>query len=258
MYGYRRQDIGATRFYTAPSIRFAMQQMEEFDAALRAAIMAGGDQAVQFIRKAADGTVIPCSPNRIMIANTITLKPGKRLVPVGFQSGYRTGKQGIGAIITALDKQVADLCGYNANQPVTISLATAFDLLDQIASTLFFEEEDAPEFDWEGAKAALGHLANQHPIESERGQVLLWAANKRASGRMASIGSHAKYIETPDSEKTEGQLAEKYAIERPILFLLRQDGRQEKGWRDTPFYWPVIRAQTKTHTAIYTSATLDR
>jgi hypothetical protein len=257
MYGYRRRDLGATRFYTAPSIRFAMQQMEEFDAALRTAVEAGGDQAVQFIRKAADGSVIPCSPNKIMIANTMTLKPGKRLVPIGFQSGYRTGKHGIGETIEAIDEQVAGLCGYNAYQPVPIPLSTAFDLLDQIATTLFFEDDDAPEFDWEGAKAALAHLSNQHPTESERGKVLLWAATDRDSGRLASLGSHAKYIETPDSEKTEGQLAEKYAVDRPILFLLRQNGRAEKDWRDTPFYWPVIRAQIKTPTSIYTSATLD-
>lgn len=257
MYGYRRQDLGATRFYTAPSIRFAMQQMEDFDAALRAAIEAGGDQAVQFIRKAADGSVIPCSPNKILIANTMTLKPGKRLVPIGFQSGYRTGKHGIASTIDALDQRVEKLCGYNGYQPVPVPLSTAFDLLDQIATTLVFEDDDAPEFDWEGAKAALAHLANQHSIEAERGQVLLWAAKDRDSARLASQGSHAKYIETPDSEKTEGQLALKYAVDRPILFLLRQNGRAAKDWRDTPFYWPVIRAQLKTPTAIYTSATID-
>jgi hypothetical protein len=41
------------------------------------------------------------------------------------------------------------------------------------------------------------------------------------------------------------------------LFLLRQDGDSAKGWRDTPFYWPVIRAQAKTPTAIYTAETTD-
>jgi hypothetical protein len=58
--------------------------------------------------------------------------------------------------------------------------------------------------------------------------------------------------ETPDSEKSEGQLAKTHAIDHPILFLLRQDGTAVKGWRDTPFYWPVVRAQSNTPTAIYT------
>jgi hypothetical protein len=99
------------------------------------------------------------------------------------------------------------------------------------------------------------HLCNQHPTPSERGQVLLWAADGRESSRTASGGSHATYIETPDSEKTEGQLAAQYAIHHPILFLLRQNGAEDKGWRDTPFYWPLIRAQKNSPTAIYTAET---
>ena len=43
----------------------------------------------------------------------------------------------------------------------------------------------------------------------------------------------------------------------PMLFLLRQNGSEDKGWRGTPFYWPVIRAQQKTPTAIYTAETVD-
>jgi hypothetical protein len=74
---------------------------------------------------------------------------------------------------------------------------------------------------------------------------------------LAGASSHATYIETPDSEKTEGLIAKEYAIDYPILFLLRQNGSADKGWRDTPFYWPVIRAQATTPTAIYTAKTTD-
>jgi hypothetical protein len=48
-----------------------------------------------------------------------------------------------------------------------------------------------------------------------------------------------------------------HAIDHPILFLLRQNGSAEKGWRDTPFYWPVIRAQSNAPTAIYTAETVE-
>jgi len=41
------------------------------------------------------------------------------------------------------------------------------------------------------------------------------------------------------------------------MFLLRQDGKQEKGWRDTEFYWPVVRAQQNAPTTIYTVESLD-
>jgi len=257
MYGYRRADLAVTRFYTSNVIRFAMSQMEEFDASLRAAIESGGDQAVQFIRKAADGTIVPCSPNKILVATTQTLRPYKRILPIGFQTGYKTGANGIGHIIKSLDEQVAQICGFNTAAPKLIPVETAIDLLKQIKQTMEFPEDDAPSFDWDGAIAALAHLCHQHPVASERGKVLVWAAEGRDSARLASAGSHATYIETPDSEKTEGELTKLHAINHPILFLLRQNGSESQGWRGTPFYWPVIRAQRQTPTAVYTAETND-
>ncbi|WP_216840707.1 hypothetical protein [Dyella sp. S184] len=136
-------------------------------------------------------------------------------------------------------------------------MEAALDLLWMISPTLEFPEDDAPEFNWVAAEAVLTHLSQQHPDKSKRGKVLLWAAEGRNSARLAGAGSHAKYIETPDSEKTEGQVAKTYAIDQPILFLLRQEGSTEKGWRGTPFYWPVTRAQKNTPTAIYAAETID-
>ena len=255
MYGFRRGDLAVTRFYTSNVIRAAMFQMEEFDESLRAAIDAGGDQAVQFIRKAPDGAIVPCSPNKILVATTQTLRPFRRILPKGFQSGYKTGANGIGNTIKSLDVEVETLCGFNSSVPKLVPVATVIALLDRIKTTLEFPDDEAPKFDWDAANAALAHLCNQNPDPAERGQVLLWAADGRESSRMASGGSHATYIETPDSEKTEGQLAQQYAINHPILFLLRQNGAEEKGWRGTPFYWPVIRAQKFTPTVIYTAET---
>ncbi|MGY0619876.1 Z1 domain-containing protein [Lysobacter sp. A378] len=257
MYGYRRNDLAVTRFYTSLPIRYAMQQMEEFDSSLRSAIEAGGDKAVQFIRRAQNGSIIPCSPNKILVSTAQTLRPFKRMLPIGFQTGYRTGATGIGKKIEHIDARVAELCGFGADEPVLIDVGTAYELLRSIKPTLEFPDDDAPSFDWNAAEAVLAHLSQQHPEKSERGKVLLWAANNRNSARLAGAGSHAKYIETPDSEKTEGDLTRSFAIDYPILFLLRQNGAASKGWRDTPFYWPVVRAQKNTPTAIYAAETID-
>jgi hypothetical protein len=257
MYGYRRPDLAVTRFYTSKAIRYAMAQMEEFDASLRATVEAGGDRAIQFIRKAANGTIVPCSPNKILVATTQTLRPHKRILPIGFQSGYRTGANGIGKAIEALDERIEKLCGFNSAKPTLVNLDVAVSLLGQIEPTLEFPEGDAPPFDWDAAKAALTHLSQQAAQLADRGKVFLWAANGRNSSRLASESSHATYIETPDSERTEGQIAKAYAVNQPILFLLRQNGAEEKGWRGTPFYWPVIRAQDQTPVAIYTAETID-
>lgn len=256
MYGYRRPDLAVTRFYTSPAIRYSMFQMEEFDASLRNAIEAGGERGVKFIRRANDGSIVPCSPNKILVATTQTIRPLKRILPIGFQTGHRTGANGIGSAIDAIDDKLVHLCGFNSDAPRLVSLQTALDLLVQIEPTLHTEDDALP-FDWNAARAALSHLAQQHPDPSERGQVLLWAARDRHSARMASESSHATYIETPDSEKTEGKLAREHAILHPILFLLRQEGEEAKGWLGTPFYWPVIRAQTKAPTVVYTAETIS-
>jgi hypothetical protein len=258
MYGYRRDDLAVTRFYTSPPIRSAMQQMEEFDASLRAAIEAGGDKAVQFIRQAQNGSIIPCSPNKILVSTTQTLRPNKRLLPIGFQTGYRTGANGMGKAIERLDAKVSDLIEFDAERPVLVPVSIALELLQLIEPTLHFDdEEDAAPFEWDAARAALAHLSAQHPDPSQRGKVWLWVARDRNSSRMAGEGSHAKFVETPDSAKTEGRLAAQYAVDQPILFLLRQNGKAELGWRDAPFYWPVIRAQFNTPTAIFAVDVID-
>lgn len=261
MYGYRREDLGVTRFHTSNSIWYAMSQMEEFDVCLRRAIESGGDGAIQFIRKARDGSIVPCSPNKILIASTQTLRPHKRILPIGFQSGYRTGRNGISSLIDEIDSFVESTCGFStgksSDKPVLVPLVQALDLLSKIERTLEFPDDNAPEFDWDSARAALSHLAQQPSKLQDKGKVLLWAARNRNSARMASASSHATYIETPDSEKTEGRIARAHANRHPILFMLRQNGDIEKGWRGTPFYWPVIRAQGQTPTAIYTADTIS-
>lgn len=254
MYGYRKPYLGITRFYTSSIIRDAMFKMEEFDSALRGTIEKGGNQSIQFIHKDNAGKITPCSPNKILISNTQTLKPGTRILPIGFQSGYRTH---ISKIIESLDLEIQKLCGFNSKMPVKTSLEKAISLLKKIESTLVEDEESLP-FNWEVAYTTLEYLAKLKSKENEHPTVWVWAAKDRDIGRKVAETSHTynNFNENPDS-KTEASLAVKYALDQPILFLLRQNGTEQQGWRDTPFYWPVIRAQTSTPVSIYAIDTCE-
>ena len=257
MYGYRRKDLSVTRFYTSNAIRQTMFEMEEFDSSLRNSIEQsqkhGGDDSVQFIRRASNGTIVPCSPNKILIATTQTLRPFRRILPVGFQSGYKTT---ISATINEIDHIIAQNGGFGANEPVSIPLATALELLTKIESTLNWDKtEDAPAFDWSAIRASLTHLAAQNAAGT--GTVLLWAADNRKIARFRTQQGEQGFSDSPDTPKTEGAMARRCAIDEPILFLLRQNGKKDKGWRDTAFYWPVIQAQANTPTSIYTAETTD-
>lgn len=92
MFGYRLlEDLAVTRFYTTSIIYDVMKKIHEFDSALRQAFENGGhDKGVVFIQKDPKNKIIPCSPNKILLSRTTALKPLKRLLPVGFQTGYKT------------------------------------------------------------------------------------------------------------------------------------------------------------------------
>lgn len=257
MYGYRRKDLAVTRFYTTPQIRNSMAQMDQFDTLLREAIEKGGTHAaVQFIHKSADGRIIPCSPQKILASSTQTLRSKRRILPVGFQSGHAGGNRPIRPTIEALDREIAQLCGFDSKEPVLVDVAVAEELLRKIEPTLRFEDDDAPKFDWETARAALRYLSTLSNDPALNGKVFLWATKDRELARCSNAGPLVLYANNPDS-KTEKDLADTFAIDTPMLFLIGQKGEEAKGWRGTPFYWPVIRAQTNTPSAIYTAKTIS-
>ncbi len=253
MYGFRQADLAVTRFYTSPAIRHAMSQMEDFDSSLRDTIAAGGDRAVQFIRTATDGTIVPCSPNKILLASTQTIRPHKRILPLGFQSGFATGDHGIRKTVEGIDAMVENAGGFASKKPHLVPLKVAVAFLEEIRKTLLFDDGEAPPLDWDSALAALTHLSHQPPDQEQRGQVWLQAERGRDMARHIGQGVFA---DAPDS-KGEEKVAHTFAIDHPILFLLRQEGTKGKGWNGTPFYWPVIRAQKNTPTAIYAADTID-
>jgi len=48
-------------------------------------------------------------------------------------------------------------------------------------------------------------------------------------------------------------IARKIVGHQPILVLSRQDGREEDGWRGTPFWWPVLIAPAQAAPSIFAS-----
>jgi hypothetical protein len=59
----------------------------------------------------------------------------------------------------------------------------------------------------------------------------------------------------PDTIRTEGAVARQFAIDTPMLMVIRQNGGVDKGWNGTPFYWPVIVARQNTRMAIFAHET---
>lgn len=253
MYGYRpHEDLTVTRFYTEPSIYDAMRRMHESDSALREAIEQNPEQKVVFIEGAPGGSVIPCNPNKILISATTTLKPHKRLLPVGFQTDYKVRTVPVTEQVDALLHEVHPKGA--GKEPFKIPTTLAHKIMSLLESVLLMEEEEGYTFDWTGAHAALDYLAGRSPDRSNIW--CLWATD-RNNARLAGIGSHTVYVATPDTATTEGAIAREYAKDTPMLMLFRQNGSEDKGWRGAPFYWPLLWTPASTPIAIYANETAE-
>jgi hypothetical protein len=255
MFGFRPiEDLTVTRFYTEPQIYTAMQRMHESDVALRESIEQDPDRPVIFIRKDAGGQVLPCSPNKILLSNTTTLRPFKRILPVGFQADFAVRTR---PAVAEIDEFVARLGdGRDLEEAFTISLVDALRILQLIEPTLLMQDDEGFTFDWIAARAALTYLAQQADDHARRGTVWCLVRTNRNLSRRVSAASHAVYSDAPDTARSEGAVARQVAIDRPMLMLIRQNGREEEGWRGTPFYWPVIVAQQNVRTAIFAHETM--
>ncbi|RBP45216.1 Z1 domain-containing protein [Roseimicrobium gellanilyticum] len=248
MYGFRpREDVAVTRFYTAATTYDAMRRMQESDNALRRALEAPGDQSVIFIQKASDGTVVPCSPNKILLSNVATVRPHKRLLPVGFQSGYKTR---ISAVILRIDSILAGHWQASSPEaPFTVPLAVALEVVELAYSALEFEEPGYSS-NKDELIGALAYLSQNSQEPSERGLVwVIW----RGEREVVRIRPSGRFTNAPDSQHREGKIAREVATHIPALLMLRQQGREEQGqgWRGTPFYWPVVLTPGDTKTAIF-------
>jgi len=253
MFGFRPlQDLAVTRFYTEPTIYVAMQRMHESDVALREALAKNPEQPVVFIQKAPGNGVQPCSPNKIALSRTTTLKPHKRILPVGFQTLAKTNLK---PITEKLNKALTTLVGSEAiDMPMLIDVEQAIGLLDLAEPA--FEFDEGYSFDWEAARSSLTYLAGLNK-SGETNKVWLMTYIDRNVSRLAGETSHAEYIE-PDSTRTEGKVRKEFALDNPILIFIRQNGNEEpQGWRGGAFWWPVISAQQNTPTAIFAHETLN-
>lgn len=243
MYGARSTaDLAVTRFYAPQHVYQVMKRIHEFDAALREAFESGAhDSGVYFIQKDASNRLIPCSPNKLLFSDVVSIRPGRRLVLSGFQTVYKThGAKNLEALDARIKKLVA-----SREDPVLIDTAEGVELL-KLAYANFQFDEDTDD-DREAHIAALEHLSRTCKRSNLKGKVWLLVARDRNVARYREEG---RFSNAPDT-KQQKDLARTKAEDIPVLMLLRQNGDEAKGWRGLPFWWPVIMTPRSGVTAIF-------
>ncbi len=243
MYGARsKADLAVTRFYAPQHVYQVMRRIHEFDAALREAFESGAhDSGVYFIQKDASSRLIPCSPNKLLFSDVVSIRPGRRLVLSGFQTVSKSrGTENL----KAMDGRVENLVD-SAQEPVLIDVSEGVELLKLAYAN--FEFDDSTDDDREAHIAALEHLARTSKKPQLKGKVWLLAAKDRNVARYREEG---RFSNAPDTKQQKDSALAK-AEHIPVLMLLRQNGDEAKGWRNLPFWWPVIMTPRTGITAVF-------
>ncbi|MDP3763384.1 MAG: Z1 domain-containing protein [bacterium] len=246
MYGDRPpEDLAVTRFYTTKNIYDVMKRIHEFDSALREAFENGAhDRGVYFISQDENGQISPCSPNKVLLSNILSLRPFRRFVPYGFQT---IAPSNLVKKITKIDQEIENLISAGGSDPVLIPLDAAEKLIEQISETIEFEK--GFEFDWKSVRASLYFLSKHSTDTQKRNSVWLLIRKDRDNSRMRQ--DNLRFFDAPDTSHIEGKIAHEQAQSIPMLMLFKQNGSEEKGWRGSPFWWPVIVAPKNTKISIF-------
>jgi hypothetical protein len=244
MYGARStDDLVVTRFYAPRHVYQIMKRIHEFDGALREAFESGAhDQGVYFIQRDTAKRLIPCSPNKLLFSDVVSVRPGRRLVLSGFQT---VSKSAGAKNLSALDARIDALIG-SSDEPHIVDVDEAVKLLELAYANLEFPDESTDD-DRQAHIVAMEHLSRTCSKSNFKGKVWLLAAKKRDVARYREEG---RFSNAPDTKQQKDSARTK-AEDIPVLMLLRQNGDEAKGWRGLPFWWPVILTSRSAATLIY-------
>lgn len=247
MYGARsKEDMAVTRFHTTQHLYKILVRMNELDNQLREWFIEGKDkEEPNAVFVGFDKEIRPCAMQKIKVSNALTIKKQKTMYPIGFWTG---GKTAIGKTILEIDKLITEAPGYAGDDGdafFEMDKDVVFEILKKIESTYVY---DAKFFN-EDYKSDIREMmcGLQYCLDKSGGKVLVLHRTDRNMNRIRENGG---FMDAPMDGRTDLKPSREVAIDKPVLMLLRQNGKknidangQNIGWNDTPFYWPVLLTQ---------------
>ena len=174
------------------------------------------------------------------------------MLPVGFQTDYKTK---IKSILDELDNIISgQIPDSNSNKAFIIELSLAQSIIDKINEMLIFE----PGFEWDSKafKACLDFLSKNAQNKDMQNKVWCVVRYDQNIKRKKDDGSFSNAPDTGTGE-TALTVAREATVDVPALILIRQIGSKDKGWMDSPFWWPVMIAPKKMRTVIFANELAD-
>lgn len=255
MYGNRSKlDMSVTRFYTTQRLFINLKQIHELDEQLREWLIAYSkdplcDPSMAVVFRG-DKNVVPCAPGKIAPSDCIALSPGKRMLPVGFQTGSKTA---IEKTVKYIDQLLSISPNYkNKDQDgfFELDITTAERILHLIRETYIYDRpiDNNCGLGWDENEFV---TALRYATTNSCGKLWCLHRTNRNISRLRKDGSG--FIDAPEDGRTDLTPAKAKAIDQPVLMLFKENGKATNGWRDAEFYWPVFVAQQKLKAVSFTA-----
>lgn len=248
MFGYRKQLLPVTRFYTTERIHSNMEKITEIDIALREDIENGRQgNGVYFITRKeqndqyGNGFIKPCSPDKIRVSDIVLLQGYKRFLPIGFSPVCKTEYD---KATRNIEKILFEAQNKKGNTYL-FSLGQAESLLLYVYET-FVEDEETYRF------VTLDEMLTSLRYFAKNDLVFCTVYRKV---NVSKYRNDLRLQNSPDTGQTHYLKAKKMALENPCIMLFQEQGTRE-GWNGRAFWWPVLVAPKNVPMTIYASKTI--
>lgn len=245
MFGYRKQFLPVTRFYTTERIHSNMEKITEIDETLREDIEQGKQgEGIYFITRMTQdgiygkGDIRPCSPDKIKASNILLLKPNKRILPVGFTPTTKN--------ISVKANQEIDLKlnSYSEGKKYYNFVAN-IDFVEEIINLVYKTiESDKDSYRFISNDEFITSLKYMMKNNDKVNIIVKRNLNisKKKTGGVLN--------DSPETGSQELKLAKSLAKEIPSIILLQENGLSED-WKNRPFWWPILVGSRKVSKTIY-------
>lgn len=260
-YGARSlEDMAVTRLHTTFPIYKRLELMNELDENLRQWFLDGQDEAephVTFVGY--DKEIEPCAKSKILPSQSTTITSGKLFAPKGMNTFSKTEISPTNRKIERLITETEGFDNKDEDGFFVMDISRAMEILNLIKSTYRYSEKDQNLFqkdDMQQMEAMLHYCSTQSD-----GKV--WVLY-RTDRNMKRIRENGYWIDQPADGRTDLEPARNKAKYRPVLILLQENGKEmietdelgnsyNVGWRNAPFYWPVLRVQEFIEPVLFAS-----
>lgn len=249
MYGNRsKEDMAVTRLHTTFSLHNIMARINEMDDQLRDWFVNSkdDDRSAVFITLSPQKNIIPCNSGKLAISNLTTIKPFKRITTSGFQTDSNTAIKGT---VSEIDNILTTQKNYKKDDVFEIDIDVVVEILQKIRTTYIYNRaiDENSEYEWDVAEM-IGCI--KYATKNGDGKMFCLHRTNRDMSRKRANGN---FVDAPEDGNKDTPLVRAAAKVKPVIIFLKQNGKEEKGWRNAEFYWPVLRMPLNIAPAVFSS-----